>query len=102
MSRTMQQQLPSVEVNGVDHAPLETAKARVGRAVKHAIGDSGLKSYGDKGLLSKVVTGEKVPKYLARIYQNARARQRFVRALAEDIPGVRVRVVIEWDCQEIS
>lgn len=104
MARTMPQRLPGVEVNRVDPALIEIAKAGVGLAIKEAIGDSGLKSYGDKGQMSKVVTGEKVPKYWARIFQNPIARRRLVRALARDIPGVRVRVVIEWEegCLEIS
>jgi hypothetical protein len=86
-------------VNKVDHGPdpLEIAKVLVGRALKAGIGDEPLKTYGDKGLLSNVLSGEKVPDYLARIYQNDEARRRFARALLADDDAVRVRTVIEWD-----
>jgi len=108
MPRTMPQRLPGMEVKRVDDdAPLQSAKARVGRAVRVAIGENCLKTYGDEGLLSKVVTGERVPAYLARIYQDVHARRRLGLALLKGDPRVRVRLVIEVidddePCQEIS
>lgn len=105
--------LASLEVNGVerrkmlragtvsnvdrDADPLEIAKVSVGRALKAGIGDEPLKAYGDRGFMSNVLSGEKVPEYLARIYQNDEARRRFARALLADDDAVRVRTVIEWD-----
>lgn len=94
MHRTMQQRLPGLPVNKVDR--LETAKASVGRALRAAIGRDGLKTYGNKGQLSKVLTGEKVPAYLARIFDNPRARRRFGRALLRGDDKVRERTVIEF------
>lgn len=124
MPRTVQQRLPGVEDNRVVRgreasAPrdnnvdrlsavtMRTAKASMGAAVKDAIGDGALKEFGDKGKLSKVISGEKVPEYLARIYQDVPARRRLGLALLKDDPQVRVRLVIECDfdetgCQEIS
>lgn len=98
---SVQRNLPPMEVNRVDRAaeprsvvvnkvdrltdlPLEMAKAKFGAAIEEGIGDAPLKNYGDKGLLSKVVTGEKVPDYLGRIYQDKQARRRFAVALLED------------------
>lgn len=91
-------------VNKVDHEPdpLEIAKIRVGEALRAGIGHEPLKTYGDKGLMSNVLSGEKVPDYLARIYQNNEARRRFARALLADDCTVRVRTVIEWDEEEAS
>lgn len=77
--------------------PLEIAKIRVGEALRAGIGGEPLKAYGDRGFMSNVLSGDKVPEYLARIYQNDEARRRFARALLADDCGVRVRTVIEWD-----
>lgn len=88
---------PTAMVNPVDHDDLGQAKAHVGAAVKSAIGDQPLKQFGDKGLMSKVCAGEKVPDYLARIYQDREARRRFVRAWLKDDGAVRVRVVYEFE-----
>jgi len=110
MPRSVQQPLPPMEVNRVDRPserradvvnkvdrlqiPLEMAKARMGAAVEHAIGDAPLKEYGDKGLMSKVVTGEKVPDYLARIAQDKAARRRFALKLLEDDTDVVITKTI--------
>ena len=85
------------EVNKVDRLAaisLEMAKARLGAAVGQAIGDQPLKAYGDKGLLSKVSTGEKVPDYLARIYQDRGARRRLALALLEDDDHVDIETTV--------
>lgn len=88
-------------VNKVDRLPeravdMARAKARVGHAVEEAIGNLPLKEFGDKGLMSKVTTGEKVPDYLARIYANRSARRRFARALVADDSGVVVTTVMTF------
>lgn len=88
----MQQPLLGVEVKELDDA-----KVRVARAIKAAIGDQCLKAYGDEGLMSRIVSGEGVPAYLARIYQDVRARRRFGLALLRGDPCVRMRMVIEID-----
>jgi hypothetical protein len=82
-------------VNKVDYGKRPMAKAAMGAAIKHAIGDQPLKEFGDKGLVSNVCSGEKVPDYLARIYQDAGARRRFALALLEDDPGVEIETVIK-------
>lgn len=92
-------------VNKVDRLPeraCDMAKAGMGAAIEHAIGDDPLKAYGDKGLMSKVVTGEKVPDYLARIYGNHEARRRLALALLKDDPSVRMRTTIEWDEEKVG
>lgn len=84
-------------VNKVDRLPkraVDMAKARMGAAVEQAIGDAPLKAYGDKGLMSKVLSGEKVPDYLARIVQDKGARRRFALALLEDDSDVIVTTTI--------
>lgn len=75
--------------------PLKMAKAGIGRAVKHAIGDDPLKVYGDDSMMAKVITGEKVPDYLGRIYKNDDARRRYALSLLRGDKRVRVRTVIE-------
>jgi hypothetical protein len=77
-------------VNKVDRLeiPLEMAKAKFGAAVGRAIGDEPLKTYGDKGLLSNVIAGPKVPDYLGRIYQDRASRRRLAKALLADDAGV--------------
>lgn len=81
-------------VKELDRVPLEMARARVGAAFSRGIGDASLKAYGDPGLIRKVVTGEKVPDYLARIAQDADARRRFAMALLEDDSGVVITTTI--------
>jgi hypothetical protein len=84
-------------VNKVDQllkVPMRQAKASLGAAVKAAIGDEPLKAFGDKGQLSNVLTGEKVPAYLARIYQDPEARRRFALALLEDDVEVVIETVV--------
>lgn len=117
MSRSVQRALPPMEVDRVHKPkmlkagtvnkvqydepeaadPLENARISVGAAIKHGIGDDPLKTYGTKSQMSGLVSGENVPDYLARIYENPSARRRFARALLADDDAVRVRTVIEWD-----
>lgn len=111
MGRMVPHALPIEEVNSVDDGdlvavnkvdrlvdvPLAMAKAHFGAAVKAAIADAPMKAYGDKGLLSGVTSGEKVPDYLARICQDDNARRRLALALLRDDAGVRVRTVVEWE-----
>lgn len=78
-------------------APLKMAKAGIGRAVKYAIGDDPLKVYGDDSMMAKVITGEKVPDYLGRIYRNDDARRRYALSLLRGDKRVRVRTIIEID-----
>jgi hypothetical protein len=83
---------PSV-VNKVDRLPekaIAMAKASVGAALKRAIGDESIKAFGDKGLVSKLTTGEKVPDYLARIYQDETARTEFALAMLEGLEHVEI------------
>lgn len=75
--------------------PLQMAKAGIGQAVKSAIGDDPLKFYGDDSLMAKVISGERVPDYLARIYRNDGARRRYAISLLRGDKRVRVRTVIE-------
>jgi hypothetical protein len=84
-------------VRKLDLAPLDEAKASVGLAVKHAIGDDPLKVYGDEGQMSKVIAGEKVPDYMARIYRNPQARRRYALSLLRSDPNVRIRTTVDWD-----
>ncbi len=76
------------------------AKAGVGRAVKDAIGDDPMKVYGDDSLMVKVINGERIPDYLARIYRNPDARRRYALALLKGDPRVRVRTTVDWDEEE--
>lgn len=70
------------------------AKAKVGAAFERAIGDRPLKEFGHEGLVSAVCSGEKVPEYLARIYQDKGARRRMALALLEDDTDVIVTTTI--------
>lgn len=81
---------------------LDEAKRRVGAAVHAAIGDTPRKVYGAENVISGVVSGDKVPDYLARIYQDHGARRRLAKALLNGASGVRSRhvTVIEWDEEE--
>ena len=106
MSRTMPRRLPGMEDNRVDPAEasvnevdrlkptIRMAKMSVGAALEHAIGDAPLKTYGDKGLMSKVVTGDKVPEYLARIWLDRPARRRLAFGLLDGDPDVAITTTI--------
>jgi hypothetical protein len=120
MPRSLQQSLPPMEVNRVDEAredrttvvnkverllpdvQLAMAKAKVGACVKKAIGPRALKEFGDKGQMSNVVSGEKVPEYLARIYQDEAARRRFARALVEGDQKVKRFTVLQFEDEEVG
>lgn len=108
MARSFQQVLPPMEVRKPDapsepqsgnrtlpEIPLEMAKAGIGRAIKHAIGDDPMKVYGDDSLMAKVISGERVPDYLARIYNRPEARRRYALSLLRGDKQVRVRTVVE-------
>jgi len=82
--------------------PLEMAKAGIGRAIKHAIGDEPLKVYGDDSMMAKVISGERVPDYLARIYNRPEARRRYALSLLRGDKKVRVRTVVEIIEEEAS
>ena len=98
------ERLGAVPVNAVDRLatiPLAMAKVMVGAAIKEAIGNQPLKQLGDKGLVAKLVTGEKVPEYLAAIARDERSRTRFALALLKGA-RVRRRIVIDWDEEEVA
>lgn len=87
-------------VQQLDRLPgksLQQAKAQFGAAVKAAIGDEPFKVYGDESYIGKVVSGEKVPDYIGRLYQNDGARRRLARELLRGDAKVRRRVSLEWD-----
>lgn len=93
-----------VEVNKVDRLPtkaLAMAKAAIGAAIEEAIGDQPLKHFGDKGLVAKLVSGEKVPDYLGQIARDPAARQRFALALLKGTK-VRKRIVLDWDDERLD
>lgn len=73
---------------------LRMAKAKMGTAIEQAIGDEPDKTFGHEGLMSALKSGEKVPDYLARIYQNKEARRRFAMALLQDDTDVIVTTTI--------
>jgi hypothetical protein len=81
---------------------LEQAKKGFGQAVKAAIGDNPMKVYGAENIISVVVSGEKVPDYMGRLFQDDGARRRLGRELLRGAKGVRQRnmTVIEWDEEE--
>lgn len=79
-----------------DVIPLDMAKARVGGAVRKAIAGQPLKTFGHKALVHGVCTGEKVPDYLGRIYQDKDARRRFGLALLEDDTDVIVTTTVTF------
>lgn len=83
-------------VKKVELAPLDTTKARIGRAVKQAIGDDPLRVYGDEGQMSRVITGEKVPDYMARIHRDPDARRRYAIAWLEGDEDVTVTTTITF------
>lgn len=96
-----------LEVNKVDRLveateSMRMAKAKMGAAVEHAIGDRPLKEFGDKGQMSNITSGEKVPEYLARIYHDPAARRRFALALLDGDTGVRKRIVLDFDAEEVA
>jgi hypothetical protein len=78
----------------LDEIPLEMARMNMGAAIGRGIGGESLKAYGDPGMVSKVVAGEKVPDYLAKLYANEDARQRFALALLEGIDGVEMETTV--------
>lgn len=113
MGRSFQHQLPPMEVRRPDserkpqsgnrtlpEIPLEMAKAGIGRAIKSAIGDDSMKVYGDDSLMAKVISGERIPDYLARIYRNPDARRRYALELLKGDPRVRIRTTVDWDEEE--
>lgn len=81
-------------VKKLELPPLAEAKARAGRAVKHAIGDDPLKFYGDEGQMSKVVAGPGIPDYLARIVNRPDALRRYALSLLEGEQGVEVETTV--------
>jgi hypothetical protein len=89
----------SKTVNKIDHEEIDAvllAKTGMGAVIKDAIGGEPLKSYGDPGFVSKVVSGEKVPDYLAAIYANEGARLRMAKALLRSSgKQVKERTVFE-------
>jgi len=106
MPRSVQQPLPAMELervekrdldalNKVEGQKLRMAKAGVGAAIAHAIGDAPAKTYGDKGWISNVTAGPGVPDYLARIWADPPARRRLGMALLKGDPKVKVRLVVE-------
>lgn len=74
--------------------PLEMARISMGEAIARGIGPSPYKTYGDTGLIAKVVNGEKVPDYLARLYANPDARQRLALALLDGLDGVEKELTV--------
>lgn len=96
MLRTIGPNQADVEVKNVHRldVSLVIAKAKVGAAVAAAISDHPLKAFGHEGLLSAVCSGEKVPAYLARIYQDKTSRRHFAVALLEDDTDVVVTTTV--------
>jgi hypothetical protein len=90
------------KVHLLPETSLEQAKKGFGAAVKAAIGDNPMKVYGAENIISAVVSGEKVPDYLGRLFQDDGARRRMGRELLRGAKGVRQRnmTVIEWDEEE--
>lgn len=80
--------------------PLAMAKAKLGAAFAHAIGDQARKAYGHEGLMSGVCSGEKMPDYMARMYLDPDARLRFALELLKGNPKVRVRPHWTIDIEE--
>jgi hypothetical protein len=74
--------------------PLEMARISMGDAIARGIGRESYKAFGDTGLITKVVSGEKVPDYLAKLYADADARQRFALALLEGLDGVAMETTV--------
>jgi hypothetical protein len=81
-------------VKKLECSPLERAKVRAGRAVRHAIGESPMKEYGDEGQMSKVVAGPGIPDYLARIVNRPDALRRYALSLLEGEQGVEVETTV--------
>lgn len=90
------------EVHRLEDVPLQMAKADLGRAVGQAIEGRAFKEFGAKSLISGVVSGEKVPEYLARIYLDPAARRRLALALLKDDEAVTMRTVIEIDERKVG
>ena len=81
------------QVNHVDLADIEHARAAIGRAVAKALMRSGspLKRFGDKGQVSRWTQGENPN--LAKLWLCASTRREFVLALAEE-SGMSVEVTV--------
>lgn len=84
----------ATDVRRLDDVTLAMAKVKTGACIGKAIEGSPLKTFGHEGLVSAVISGEKVPGYLARIYHNAWTRRRLALALLEDDPDVTVTTTI--------
>jgi len=65
-----------------DAMSVESAKAQLGGAVRHAIRGRGLKDFGDPSLVKRVCDGE-VPTVLAQVWKDPETRRELVTALAE-------------------
>lgn len=85
-----------------DSDPLENERREVGAAIKEGIGDAPLKEYGTKSLMSGLVSGDAVPDYLARLYQDPNSRRRFGRRWLRGDDAVRVKTIIEWDEEKVG
>jgi hypothetical protein len=86
----------SVEVKKLEDAPLEVAKAEVGALIGAAIAGKPRKVFGDEGQLSRVVSGEGVPDYFARIYRDPEARRKLGFSFLRG-SGVKKRISLVWD-----
>lgn len=82
-------------VRNLHRVPLVMAKVGMGAAIGQAIGTGSRKQFGTEGLVSGLISGEKVPDYLAHIYEDKGARRRLAMALLQDDERVRMRVVVE-------
>lgn len=78
---------------------LEDGKKAVGRVARSGMGDSPRKVYGPDNITSAVVSGDKIPDWMARMYVDPESRLRFGKAWLDGADGVRSRnvTVIEWD-----
>jgi hypothetical protein len=119
MDRSIQSALPPMEVeklpspsdradrgvrkvHAIPERSLEDGKKAVGRVARAGIGDSPRKVYGPDNITSGVVSGERIPDWMARLYNDDEARLRFGKAWLDGAAGVRSRnvTVIEWDEEE--
>ena len=86
------------KIRGPPEKAVAMAKAKLGHIFRAAIEGTPLKTYGSKSFISEICSGEKVPEYLARLYDDPRARTRFALGLLaedEDIviqPQVMIRL----------
>lgn len=92
------------EVNKVHRLPASAkesrAKATLGRAIAAGIGDRPTKEFGSKSLISGLISGEKVPDYLAGIVADPAARRRFAKALLDGDKKVKRQTVYVIDEDE--